>query len=217
MTGSDSRGCCFGGVLYRRAAWLFVPLLALALASGGCKKAHPTDTTALDQAGMWFNSVEQLRQIGVTGPEVQQLALARQGGMSDASCIELVRIAHDRHGTFADGATIAGLLSAGLSEDSVIALARMDQLNGWGGEAQVMRLAGLSDAVILAVARRRAAGEVVLSGAKVADLQNSGLTQSEIIAVIDRGTADAQADDIIYRRNYLAGGHRFVHQTGRRR
>jgi hypothetical protein len=194
-----------------------IGLVVATLALAGCKRFHRTDMRPLDQAGMWFNSVEQLRQLGVTDAEVLQLVPARQAGVTDQTCIELVRLAHNRHEAFADGPAIAGLIDAGLQEGSVLALTRLNQLGLWAGEAQAMRLAGLSDAVVLAVARRRAAGQPVLSGAKVAALQNAGLDENAIIAEIHRGTTDVQADQIIARRNYIAGGHSFVHQRGRRR
>ena len=186
--------------------------------TSGCGKLkRSADTKALDQAGMWFNSVSELQQLGVTDVEVQQLLPVRQAGASDATCIELVRIAHERHQAFADGPAIANLVDAGFQENSVLALARLDQLGLFTGEAEAMRLAGLSDGVVLAVAQRRAEGKPVLSSAKIADLRNAGLSEKEILAQINSGATDAQADDLIYRRNYLAGGHSFVHQTGRRR
>ena len=196
---------------------LSVGLAALFLACGCGRLKHSADTKALDQAGMWFNSVAELRQLGVTDVEVQELLPVRQAGASDATCVELVRIAHDRHQPFADGPAIANLIDAGFKENSVLALARLNQLGLWTGEAEAMRLAGLSDDVVLAVAQRRADGKPVLSSAKIADLRNAGLSEKEILEQIHSGATDAQADDLIYRRNFLAGGHSFVHQTGRRR
>lgn len=192
-------------------------LLASVAALVGCKKLHRTDLTPLDQAGMYFNSVEQLRQIGVTDAEVAQLVPARQAGVSDQTCIQLVQIVHSRHEQFSDGQAVAGLLDAGLAESSVLELARLNQLGLWSGEAQAMRLSGLSDEVILAVAMRRAAHEPVLSSAKVTALQNAGLSEKQILADINGGTTDAQADAIIAERTNAAGGHNFVRQRGRRR
>ena len=145
------------------------------------------------------------------------LSAALRAGLDDTSCIELVRIARAHQLPFAGGEAVAGLLGAGFQQNSILALARLGQLESWAGEAQALRLAGLSDEVILSVARRRAAGQPVLSTAKIADLQNAGLNQNELIAEINRGTTDTDADDIIMRRNYLAGGHTFVHQKGMRR
>jgi hypothetical protein len=175
------------------------------------------DTSSLDQAGMWFNGVEQLRELSVTDDEVQQVLLARQAGITDENCVELVRLARRRNQPFADGAAIGGLMRAGMQEQSVMALARLNQLGLRAGEAQAMRLAGLSDEVILAVARRRTAGQPVLSSAKAAELRNAGLTDRQILDHVNRGTTDAQADAIIAQRNRAAGGTRFVRQQGSRR
>lgn len=204
------------GVSSRAPLALLLPLLA-ALGLGGCKRLHHTDLTPLDQAGMWSSSVDTLRQFQVNDAEVRQLALARQGGLSDDACVSLVRIAHGRQGAFTDGQAVAGLFGAGLAEDSILELARLNQLGLWAGEAEAMRLANLSDQVILTVARRRAAGEPVLSSAKVADLRNAGLSDKEIIQDIENGTTDEEADAIIARKNYAAGGHSFVPNRGRRR
>ncbi len=53
-----------------------------------------------------------------------------------------------------------------------------------------MRLAGLSDQVILAVARRRAAGKPVLSGPSLTQLKNAGWNEAELLSLIDRGATD---------------------------
>ena len=140
----------------------------------------------------------------------------RQSGFTDQTCIELVRIARGRNQPFADGQTIAGLAGAGVQESSVLALARLNQLGLWSGEAQAMKLAGLSDEVILDVARRRAAGLPVLSSAKISALRNVGFSDAQLLPEIDQGMTDAQADEVIARRTNAAGGHSFVHQTGRR-
>jgi len=195
-----------------------VILLAGLLSVAGCKtKVQPADMAPLDEAGMWFNSIDQLRDFHMTSPEVQQLAVARQAGVTDEDCVELVRLARGRGHIFSNGEAVAGLISAGLAANSVLELDRLNQLDSWGGQAQILRLAGISDAVILDAAHRRAAGQTVLSGAKISDLQNAGLSQHELLAMIDRGTTDAEADAFIARRKYLAAGHSFVHQRGRRR
>src|ERR1700680_4178140 len=123
----------------------------------GCSNARHTDTTPLDQGGVYFQGVEQLRQFKITNPEVQQLVVARGAGLDDASFIELariarLRIARARQQPFAAGDTVAGLLGAGFKQDSVLTLARLGQLESWAGEAQALRLSRLSDDVILAVA-----------------------------------------------------------------
>src|ERR1700680_3449766 len=118
----------------------------------GCSNARHTDTTPLDQGGVYFQGVEQLRQFKITNPEVQQLVTARGAGLDDAWCIELVRHARAHQQPFAVGDTVARLLGAGFKQDSVLTLARLGQLESWAGAAEALHLSGLSDDVILAVA-----------------------------------------------------------------
>jgi hypothetical protein len=189
-------------------------LLGLLAALSGCKSAPKVDPSPLEQAGMYFNNVAQLRDLNLTQDEVGQLAQARQAGLSDEDCVALINLSRKHGLPFHEGETIAGLLRAGFQESSVMALVRLDQL-GLAGEAQIMKLAGLSDDVILALARRRNAGQPALSSAKAAALRNVQLTNAQILAVVNNGYTDAQADAIIAQRSRAAKG--FIRQTGRRR
>lgn len=196
---------------------LRVRLLAgavLLAALSGCKSAPKVDPSPLEQAGMYFNNVTELRELNLTQDEVAQLAQARQAGLTDEDCVALIDLSR-RHGQpFQAGETIAGLLRTGFRESSVMALVHLDQLD-LVGEAQVMKLAGLSDDVVLALARRRNAGQPTLSSAKAAALRNVQLTNAQILEAVNRGTTDAQADAIIASRNRAAKV--FVRQRGSRR
>ncbi len=163
-------------------------------------------------------SIEALRKYQVNDAEVQQVLIAGNAGMSER---ELCRawfasptpaIAYP-----AEGDVIAGLLGAGVKESSVMALVRLDQLTRFGGEAEAMHLAELSDDVILEVARRRAKGEAVLSGSRLAELRDAGFSNTQLVAALDRGISDKQAEEAIAYHNYAAGGHSFVRQSGHRR
>ena len=167
---------------------------------------------------MRFDNVSQLKELQVTDGEVQQLTVVRQTGFSDQDCLALVQIARDRNQPFSAAQTIVDLSNAGLREDSIMTLAKLDQLGLWSGEAQAMKLAGLPDELILDMARRKAAGQTVLSSAKVAELRNAGFSNAQVQTAIDSGMSDAQASVAIVRRNNAAGGHRLrIRQTSRRR
>lgn len=171
----------------------------------------------LDAAGMHPDAVEQLHKYQINDDEVQQVLIAGRAGMSELGCVELVRVARSRQRTFAEGDAIAELLGAGMKENSLIELVRLDQLRPFAGEAAAMRLAGLSDDVVLDVARHRAKGQAVLAGSRLAELRDAGFSNQQLVAVLDRGMTDKQADEAIARHNYAAGGHNFVRQQGRRR
>lgn len=188
-------------------------LLILLLPLAACKHAEQqSNTQALDEAGMWSNSVSELRTLNVSNAEIGELTKARQGGLSDPSCVELIKLARGRQQPFSGGQRIADLLAAGSSEQTVLELARLDQLGLWAGEAQALRLAGLSDKVILAVAQRRSQGLPVLSGGKLGKLRNSGASEAVILDFIHKGASDERVSEYIAQREHTSGGAGWVYQ-----
>jgi hypothetical protein len=192
-------------------------LLVLLLQFSACKKAQQPNTESLDQSGMWSNSVDELQTLHVSNAEIGELTKAREAGLSDPSCVTLIKLARSRQKPFADGEAIADLLSAGSSEQTVLELARLNQLGLWAGEARILRLAGLSDKVILAVARRRSQNLPVLSGEKISELKNAGASEATILDFVQKGITDEQASQYIAQRERAAGGHGFVYQRHRRK
>jgi hypothetical protein len=199
--------CCLESLAFTRRRLLPGLLLVLLLPLAACKHAEQqSNTQALDEAGMWSNSVSELRTLNVSNAEISELSQARRGGLSDASCIELIKLARSRQQPFSGGQPIADLLAAGSSEETVVELARLDQLGLWAGEAQALRLAGLSDKVILAVAERRSRGLAVLSGGNLAELKNSGASETVILDFIHKGLSDERASEYVAQREHATGG-----------
>jgi hypothetical protein len=193
-------------------------LLTLLLPLSACKHAEQqTNTEALDEAGMWSNSVSELRTLNVSNAEIGELTKARQGGLSDPSCVELIKLARSRQQPFSGGQPIADLLATGSSEQTVLELARLDQLGLWAGQAQALRLVGLSDKVILAVAQRRSQGLPVLSGEKLGELKNSGVSEAVILDFVHKGIGEERVSDFIAQREHTTGGTGWVYQGRRRR
>ena len=69
-----------------------------------------------------------------------------------------------------------------------------------------MRLAGLSDKVILAVAQRRSKGLAVLSGGNLAELKNAGASETVILDFIHKGLSDERATEYVAQREHATGG-----------
>ena len=172
-------------------------LLLLSAFCYGCHTAPAVDTKPLDAAGMEYNSIKQLNALNVSSAEVAQIAKARQAGFSDTACLQALQIYRTRHQPFDVGDAVAGLLGAGASEQLVIELAQMNQLGLGAGELEAMRLAGLSDLIVLTVARRHAANQAVLSGASLAGLKNLGLRSTTLLELAQRGIPDSQASVIM--------------------
>jgi len=183
---------------------MILGLFVLAAAAGGCKKVHKTDTTPLDGVGLGYSSIQDLRGLNITDAEVAELVKVKHVGISDEGCVKLIRIARGRDKPFADGDGIISLRQVGMSEDNVIELARLNQLGLQAGEEQAMRLAGLSDSVVLALARRRAEGKPALSGAALAKLRNAGVSESAMLTLLDRGITDEHVNAIIVQKQRRA-------------
>ncbi|MGH9680597.1 MAG: hypothetical protein ACRD4Y_11665 [Candidatus Acidiferrales bacterium] len=80
----------------------------------------------------------------------------------------------------------------------------------------MLRLAGLSDKTILAVARRRSQGLPVLSGEKLGELKNAGASDGVILEMVEKGVSEKEASAYISERQRAAGGHGFVYEHHRR-
>jgi len=151
---------------------------------------------------MAYDSIRELNALDITAPEVAQVATAREAGISDAACITILRIFHDRKQSFDAGDAAASLFQAHASEQTILDLARLNELGLPSGEFQAMRLAGLSDATVLAVARHRAANEPVLSGASLAGLKNAGVRESTLLELARRGVPDSKSVEITHLRRH---------------
>jgi hypothetical protein len=183
------------GRALRVSGWLL--MLTAAVLWAGCQRLKPVDTHALDMAGMGYDSVSQVKALKITQTEVAQVAEARQAGLSDAACVQVMQIYRSRKQSFDAGDSVAGLLGAGASEDLVLKLARINQLGLGAGELEAMRLAGLSDDILLAVAQHHSAGQPVLSGASLASMKNLGMGSTTLLQLAERGVPDSQAAQIM--------------------
>lgn len=188
-------------------------LLASAAILCSCKPAQKADTDQADQMAMWLDSVPQLKALNVSNAEITELNKAHEAGLSDPSAVTLIQQARDHKQPFDNGQNVADLLNAGSSEDTVVALAKLNLLGPWAGEARAIRLEGISDKIILAVAHRKSQGLPVLSGEKLGELKNTGVSDAVILEMVEKGESDARANQFIAERERVAGGHKFVYQT----
>jgi hypothetical protein len=200
------------GVTRQLTCALAIAFLSFLSSLSGCRQSQPAVAATLEQGGIWASNVAELRALNVSNAEIAELTKAHDAGLSDPSCVMLIRLARSRQKPFTEGDGISDLLATGSSDSTVVELARLNQLGAWAGEARTLRLAGFSDNVILALARRRAQGSEVLSGGKLGELKNAGASESTIVDFIQKGISDQQATQYIAQRERAAGGHGFVFQ-----
>jgi len=201
----------------RKPLLLFWLLLLPALA--GCKSHPLTDYRALDKAGMWSSGLEELKKLNVSDAEVAQLVSMKSAGVSDDMCVALVSAAHEHQHPFASAEAARSLNGAGFNDDQILAIAKNDKLDTLSGYAVMLRLIGLSDATVQLLLQRRMNGLPTLSSAEIGRLKNTQLSEREILARIQNGMTDQQADAEASAREKAQAhsGVGFVHPRGRRR
>lgn len=184
----------------------------------GCEHHVFTDYRVLDKGGMFSGAIEQLKTLNTSNAEVDEIVKLKNAGISDDTCVALVRAAHDQKHPFNSGDSAADLARAGYPESQILEMAHLDQLDTLGVEAIALKLIGLSDATIHTVLQRRLHGLPVLSSGEIARLKNTGLTEKEIVQRISRGMTDAQADKEAMEREVIRNhsGTGFVRMSGRR-
>jgi len=197
--GSD-RG--LGRVVRRRSSFTAIFVFAVLMFQSACESLKPLETKPLDNAGMHYSAIKELKALHITAAEVGEIAKVRESGLTDADCVSLLQIFHGRRESFSAGDAVASLYQSGVSEGSVLALAGMDQLGLGYGELQAMHLAGLSDAIVLEVARHHASGIPALSGASLGTLRNLRIDNATLLELVRRGIPDSQASEIIALRRH---------------
>ena len=180
---------------------LVLPLaLAAAMGATACHKLEYVSLHPLEEAGFHYNAVHQLEGLDLTKPEVDELVKALQGGVDDETCVQLIRVVRGQKTRFAEGDAAASLHAAGIADATILELAQLRQLGPWHGEAGAIRLTGTSDRVILAVAKRRAAGQPAPSGASLAKMKDAGASEATIIELVQNGINDDDAASIEFRK-----------------
>jgi len=165
----------------------------------------------LDDAGFRYSSIQQLQQLDVTKAEVAELAKAAKGGVAEATCVDLVRVARGQKTHFAEGDAAASLHAAGIADETIVELARLRQIAPWAGEAGAIRLTGTSDRVIVAVAQRRAAGQPVPSGASLARMKDAGVSEATVVELINRGLTDSGAATVEFQKKHRWTDEQILH------
>ncbi|MGH9792382.1 MAG: hypothetical protein ACRD5W_14325 [Candidatus Acidiferrales bacterium] len=175
-----------------RPRTLLAMLIAAALLSAACKRS--ADTKPLDEAGIAYSTIKSFEELEITEDEVAQVVWTHSAGISDRTCLELVKLARSRGVPFADGYSAAKLRAAGMSDEGILELARLNHLGPWAGEGQALLLAGFREETVLELARRRSQGIPTMNSPSLAKLRNEGYSEARILKAIRDGVTDAQVD-----------------------
>jgi hypothetical protein len=190
----------------------------LLLVLGGCKKAPETNYNYLDQSGMWSSSVDELKKLKITNAEISELTKVKQAGASDDFCLALFKASRDHHHDFMSGDSAVNLSRAGYSDAQILEMAQADKIDILSGDAVMLKLIGLSNATVQAIIQRREQGLPTMTSEQIGRLKNTGLSERQILQLVNEGLSDQQAEAEITKleatRNHAHTD--FVHTRGRR-
>jgi len=190
-----------------------------ALFQAGCQKHAQTDYTALDQSGMWSSSLDELKTLKPSDQEIAQLTKLKHAGASDDLCLSLLKTSRAHHHEFASADPVMDLSHAGYTDAEILEMARADQLDILSGEAVTLKLIGLTNPTVQAILHRRIQGLPTLTSAQIGRLKNTGMTEKQILEVVNQGYSNQLAEAFITQReavrNHANTG--FVRVRGRKR
>jgi len=170
------------------------------LALSGCEKKPQTDYSALDQVGVWTATVDQLKQLKIKNDEISQIAKLKQAGASDDLCLSLFKAARDHGHDFTSGDAAVDLSRAGYSDAQILEMAQSDQIDILSGEAVTLKLIGISNPTIQEIIHRRIQGLPTLTSQQIGRLKNTGMTERQILELINQGLSNDQAEAQITKR-----------------
>ena len=181
-----------------RKAFLLLGVCAFVLA--GCQKRARTDYTARDQSGMWSSSLDELRTLKPSDLEIAQLTKLKHAGASDDLCLALVKAAHTHHHEFSSADSAMDLSRAGYTDAQILEMAQSDQIDILSGEAVTLKLIGLTNPTVQYVIHRRIQGLPTLTSEQIGRLKNTGMSEKQILDIINQGLSDQQAETLIAQR-----------------
>lgn len=169
------------------------------LPPGVAAKEPPRGLEALVLVGVDQRTIAILGALAPTQNEIDGLAAVKRAGASNGACLELLRAARANEGELLHGPAAASLLQAGVSEASLVALARLRQL-GWAADVLAMRRAGAADATILQLALLRSRGQLAIGGEDVARLRHAGFDDEPIVRLAYKGLRSAHVAGLVAQR-----------------
>jgi hypothetical protein len=168
---------------------------------------------------MWSGSMEELKKLNPSESEIAQIVALKNAGVNDELCLGLVSAAHTHQHPFASAEAAKSLNGANFTDEQILTIAQHDQLDSISSDAVMLRLIGLSDPTVQVLLQRRLRGIPTLSSAEIGRLKNTQLSEREILARIENGMTDAQADAEASARekSRAHSGTGFTRVRGRRR
>jgi hypothetical protein len=150
--------------------------------------------------------------------EITQLTKLKQAGASDDLCLALLKAARAHHHEFSTADSAIDLSRAGYGDAQILEMAQSDEIDILSGEAVTLKLIGLSNPTVQEVIHRRVQRLPTLTSEQIGRLKNIGMSEKQILEIVDEGLSDQKAEAVIAQRE-AARNHSntgFVRVQGRK-
>jgi hypothetical protein len=182
----------------------WIPFLGVcALLASGCDRRSKPERPTLESTGMWSSSIDQVKKYHLKDPEIDQLIRLKQAAASDQLCLDLIKAAHDHQHEFSSADSAISLSRADYSDAQILEMAQSDRIDTLSGEAVTLKLIGFAPSTVQTIIHRRVEGLPTLTSAQIGRLKNTGMSEKQILELVNQGLTDEQADAQIARREAL--------------
>jgi hypothetical protein len=197
----------------------WIPALGVcALLAGGCDRRSKPAPPTLESTGIFATSLAQLKTYNLKDAEIEQLIRLKHAGATDELCVDLVKAAHDHHHDFSSADSAVNLAQADYSEAQILEMAQSDRIDILSGEAVTLKLIGFAPSTVQAIVHRRVEGLPTLTSEQIGRLKNTGMSDKQILELVDQGLTDEQAEAQIAKREAMRNHSNtgFVRVRGRK-
>jgi hypothetical protein len=197
----------------------WIPALGVcALLAGGCDRHAKPEPPTLESTGIFATSLAQLKTYNLKDAEIEQLIRLKQAGATDQLCVDLVKAAHDHHHDFSSAESAINLSRADYSDAQILEMAQSDRIDILSGEAVTLKLIGFAPATVQDIIHRRVEGLPTLTSEQIGRLKNTGMSDRQILELVDQGLTDEQAEAFITKREAMRNHSNtdFVRVRGRK-
>lgn len=197
----------------------WIPALGVcALLAGGCDRHSKPEPPTLESTGIFATSLAQLKTYNLKDAEIEQLIRLKQAGATDQLCVDLVKAAHDHHHDFSSAESAINLSRADYSDAQILEMAQSDRIDILSGEAVTLKLIGFAPATVQDIIHRRVEGLPTLTSEQIGRLKNTGMSDRQILELVDQGLTDEQAEAFITKREAMRNHSNtdFVRVRGRK-
>ena len=174
-------------------------LIVVSIGLVGCSEdVDDSAQTNLEESGYSPEGATELSRLDLSPEEIEQLEIAKRGGLDDAAAAQIVKTLHDDELAFDIGMEMQTLSGAGFSATALVELVDMGAVRPWESDLRVMKHAGISEPTILAIASRKFREEKddVLSGKDYERLKMSGLSDAAIEQFLKNGGDRQQMQEV---------------------